>query len=155
MDRTLPPQLMHRIEELIDTSYSGRDKLHAASELLDDDTRSHVTEQLANHLANHAAELQQLLSANGGEKLKPTDMYSISKQYLTIAKRREGEKGVLSVAEECEQKVKERFTCVLEESFPRDTMAMLQRQRNEIKFGEHVLQSMLSTPPSACSKTST
>ena len=108
--------------------------------------RSRVCRKLADHLAGHAAELQQLLLANGGDHIEPLDMYSVAEAFFTAAKRREGEAGVLSVAEECERIVKERFDEVIEVTKRDDTAAMLERQRDDIEFGERVLQTMQDLP---------
>ena len=65
MNRNLSPQMIQRIEELVDASFSGRDELCAAAKTLDDARRSNICKQLADHLAHHAIELQQLLTVNG------------------------------------------------------------------------------------------
>lgn len=146
MYRNLPPQAVRRIEELVDASYSGRDELYAAADALDDERRSQVCRQLADHLAGHATELQQLLMMNGGEAIEPLDLYSIAESFFGTIKRREGEAGVLNVAEACERTVKERFEQAIEATQNEDTAALLERQRDNIEFGENVLKSMQEPP---------
>ena len=142
----LPPEMIRSIEELIDASYSGRDELYAAAELLDDDRRSRVCKRLAEHLAKHAIELQQLVTVNGGETLEPLDMYSVAESFFALAKSRRGEAGILDAAEECERVVKERFENVIAETDSDEAATILERQRNDIKFGEDILKAMQAAP---------
>ena len=146
MDRDLSPKIIRRVQELVDASYAGRDELYAAADTLDDDKRSKVCRQLADHLAGHAAELQQLLLANEENTVEPLDMYSVAETFFTLAKNRHGEAGVLNVAEACERVVGERFDSAIDSLQDGDTTALLQRQRDTIEFGENVLRSMQDSP---------
>lgn len=146
MYRNLPPQMIHHIEELVDASFSGRDELYAAAETLDDERRSNICHQLADHLANHAIELQQLLLANGETPPEPLNMYAIAQGFFCFAKNRQGEAEVLRIAESCERTVKEHFDEVIDITSDADTSAMLERQRDDVEFGEHVLRAM-QVPP--------
>ena len=146
MYRNLPPKIVRRIKELVDASFSGRDELYAAAETLDDEKRSNVCRQLANHLAGHAIELQQLLIANGETPPEPLDMYAVAEGFFNLAKSRHGESEVLRIAEICERTVKDRFDDVIDATKNEDTVALLERQRDDIEFGEHVLKTMQETP---------
>lgn len=146
MNSNLPSKLIERIEELVDASFSGRDELYAAAKTLDDERRSNVCKQLADHLAGHAIELQQLLMVNGKEPPQPLDMFAVAKGFFQLAMNRDGESEVLRIAENCERTVKERFDEVIEEAPEGDTSAILERQRDDIEFGEQVLQSMQDAP---------
>lgn len=146
MNRNLPDALIRRIEELVDASFSGRDELYAAADTLDDEKRSNVCRQLADHLADHATELQQILAINGEDTVTPLDMYSVAETFFTLAKNRDGEAGILTAAESCERLVKERFDEVIDQTSDEDTAALLRRHRNDIEFGEHVLRSMQEPP---------
>lgn len=147
MNQNLPPLVVRRIEELIDASYAGRDELYAAADALDDQQRRNVCLGLAEHLANHAVELQQLLVANGVGSLEPLDMYSVAEAYFSVVKARDGDAGVLSVAEKCEQTVKERFDAVIDGTNLDDTRSMLERQRKDVEFGQDVLRSIQPPAP--------
>ena len=146
MNSHLPPKMIERIEELVGASFAGRDELHAAAKTLDDDRRSRICKQLANHLAAHAIELQQLLVANGEEPPQPLDMQGIAESFFQLAMNRDGESEVLRIGENCERTVKERFDEVIDEIPAGDTSAILERQRNDIEFGEQVLHSMQDPP---------
>ncbi|MCA9198273.1 MAG: hypothetical protein KDA87_12075 [Planctomycetales bacterium] len=146
MNSNVPPKLIERLEELVDASFSGRDELYAAAKTLDDHRRSNVCKQLADHLASHAIELQQLLSVNGKEPPQPLNMFSIAEVFFQLAMNRNGESEVLRFAERCERTVKERFEAVIDIAPKGDTSAILQRQRDDIEFGEQVLQSMQDPP---------
>lgn len=146
LNANLPPQAIRRIEELIDASFAGRDELYAAAETLDNDQRTNICRQLADHLAAHATELQQLLKINGEDLQPPIDMYSVAESYFCLAKRRGGEAGVLSAAAECEREVKEKFDNAIEQTQDGDTSGLLERQRDDIEFGEDVLRSMQEPP---------
>lgn len=148
MNINLPPKMIARIEELVDVSFSGRDELYAAAKTLDDDRRSNVCKQLADHLAGHAIELQQLLMANGEQPRQPLDVFGVAEGFFQLAMNQDGEGEVLRIAENCERTVKERFDEVIEESPKGDTAAILERQRDDIEFGEQVLHSMQQPPES-------
>ena len=74
---------LRKIQELIEANFAGRDELQAAAESLDDDARQRVCRRLANHLASHAAELQQIVTACGAEPAGPLDMEVIACACLT------------------------------------------------------------------------
>lgn len=147
MNRELSPQMITRIEELVDASFCGRDELYAAAKTLDDERRSRICHQLAEHLAGHAIELQQLLTVNRHQPPQPIDTYAVAEAFFQLAMNRDGEAEVLKIAENCERTVKERFEKVIESAPEGDTSAILSRQRDNIEFGEQVLQSMQEPPP--------
>lgn len=59
--RNLDNETLAKIQGLVEVRFSGRDKLYSVASHLDDSQRSSVCRKLADHLAGHAAELQQIL----------------------------------------------------------------------------------------------
>lgn len=142
MQRNLPHQMIEHLEQLIDASFSGRDELYAAAESLSDSRHKDVCRELANHLANHATELQQLLACNGHAPVKPLDLLELSESFFALIKSKRGDVAILDCAERCEKVVKERYSDAISKSTDSDTSALLERQRGEVEFGENVLHAM-------------
>ena len=138
--------MLSKIEELVRANYTGRDELYVAAKALEDDDHREVCRRLADHLAGHAAELQQILLANGGPALQPSDFYSIAEEIVESAKERKGTPGVLKVAEGYEKQVKDQYDSAINETPDdnREAKALLERQRGNVEFGEKVLRSIRS-----------
>jgi len=131
-----------RIQELIEGNFTGRDELYAAAESLDDQARRHVCRRLAEFLAGHAADLQQIVIASGAEPAGPLDMQSIADALFEMAKTKRGEPGVLGVVAEGERKLKESYDRAIDATDDRKGEDLLRRQREGVEFGEKVLRDM-------------
>ena len=142
----LRPELVKQIEQLVDASFAGRDDLYAAAESLDDDVRSNICRRLAEYLAKHATELQQLLLAHGEQAADPLDIHGIAEAYFGIVRTCGGEAAVLDAAESCEQKVKAQFDNVLQEIAGEYAASILERQRSQVELGATILRSMKTSP---------
>ena len=133
----MPPEALDRIQKLVEANFAGRDELYAAAESLDDERRKAVVRQLADHLANHAIELQQIVTANGEKALGPEDIDSIADALFDLVKANSGPAGVIAAAEQCEQNVVEQYDKAIAATKNPDTEGMLRRQRDEAKFGKN------------------
>ena len=133
---------LEKIQKLIEANFAGRDELQAAAESLDDEARQRVCRQLADHLAGHAAELQQIVTACGAEPTGPLDLESIASALFDLAKMNSGERGVLKAVAEGEDNLKADYDRAIDAVSDQETEDMLRRQRDEVEFGEQVLRGM-------------
>lgn len=136
------PEALERIQELIESNFSGRDELYAAAESLDDAARQRVCRRLAQHLAGHAAHLQQIVSASGTDPAGPLDLEAIAAALFDLARMHSGERGVLKAAAEGESNLKQDYDRAIHATDDRDTEDLLKRQRKQVEFGEQVLRGM-------------
>jgi uncharacterized protein (TIGR02284 family) len=147
---TLSPATLANIQELIESNYAGRDELYAAVETLDDDARKNVCRRLAEHLGGHAAELEQILLSNGDERFDPTSVEFIDhlseRMFLKIVKDQQGEANVLKAIEQCERNLKEKYDQMLRSTPESEAVGILERQRDEVEFGEQILHTMHDPP---------
>jgi uncharacterized protein (TIGR02284 family) len=149
----LSASTLERIRELIDANFTGRDELYAAVETLDDEARKGVCRRLAEHLADHAAELEQILLASSERGLDDFDAAFIDnlseRAFLEMVKELHGEARVLAEIEQCERKLKEKYDQMIQATSERDAEGVLKRQRDDVEFAEHVLHSMQEPPSKA------
>jgi uncharacterized protein (TIGR02284 family) len=141
-DMELSPQTLDRIQQLISANFAVRDELYAAARSLDDEARQQVCRRLAEHLAGHAVELQQILTASGERPVGPLDMNSLAEALFESAKQSHGESGVLAAAVEREHNLKEDYDRALDYVSQPQAENVLKRQREGVEFGEQVLRGM-------------
>jgi hypothetical protein len=141
---------LDRIRELIDANFSGRDELYAAVETLDDEARKVVCRRLAEHLADHAAELEQIVLASSDRGIDMTDPDFIDhlseRTFLEMVKDLHGESQVLAEIEQCERNLKEKYDRMIRATSEQDAEGVLKRHRDDIEFAEHVLHAMQEPP---------
>jgi hypothetical protein len=144
--RKLNHSTLKAIRELIEANFAGRDELYAAVETLDDDARRNICVRLAEHLAGHAAELSQILLANGRSEYKLSEVefidYLAERTFLEMVKDVHGETRVLASIEQCERNLKEKYDRMLTSIPEAEIAGILQHQRGEVEFGEQVLHTM-------------
>lgn len=138
----LNPETLVKIQQLIVANFAGRDELYAAAQSLDDSARQQVCRRLAEHLAGHAVELQQILTASGQKPAGPLDLDYIAHALCESAKKSRGEQGVLATAAERERVLKEDYDRALNTMSHPQAENVLRRQREEVEFGEQVLHGM-------------
>jgi uncharacterized protein (TIGR02284 family) len=133
---------LDKIQHLIAANFAGRDELYAAAGSLDNEARQRVCHRLAEHLAGHAVELQQILTASGVQPTGPIDVHSLAQALFESAKRSRGEPGVLEAAVEREQTLKQDYDRALDNLSHPQAENVLKRQRDDVEFGEQVLRGM-------------
>lgn len=133
---------LDRIQELIQANFTGRDELYAAAESLDDESRQRVCRRLAEFLAGHAVDLQQIVTAQGVEPAGPLDIESIAQTLFDLAKLNRGEPGVLQAAAEGERDLKESYDRAIDAAAGPESEDLLRRQRDDVEFGEQILRDM-------------
>jgi len=138
----LNPGTLDQIQKLISANFAGRDELYAAAKSLDDEARQRVCRRLAEHLAGHAVELQQILTASGERPAGPLDVNSLAQTLFELAKLSRGEPGVLDAAAACEHTLKEDYDRALDDLSHPQAENVLKRQRDGVEFGEQVLRGM-------------
>ncbi len=143
----LPGQLdaatLDRLRELIEANFNARDALYVAAESLEDDDYVHVCIRLADSLAGHAAELQQVVAAAGDHPPGPNASLLEPKWDFEQAKAESGSEGILAIAERTERDLRQGYDRVLEVTCDRDAEGILDRQRSAVEFGEQVLRCIL------------
>jgi uncharacterized protein (TIGR02284 family) len=135
-------EALDQIQKLIEANFSGRDELYAAARSLDHEARRKVCRRLAEHLAGHAAELQQIVTACGVQAASPLDVDEIAYALFELARVNRGETGVLEAAAEGEQNLRQDYDQALDEVSNPAAENMLRRQRRGVEFGEQVLRGM-------------
>ena len=138
----LNSETLDKIQKLIVANFAVRDELYAAAASLDHDARQQVCNRLAEHLAGHAVELQQILIASGQTPAEPLDLHVMAQAVYEWAKKSHGEPGVLDTAANRERDLKENYDQALDDMSHPQAENVLQRQRKEVKFGEQVLDGM-------------
>ncbi len=138
----LNQESLNRIQELIAANFTGRDELYAAANSLDSEAQQQVCHRLAEHLAGHAAELQQIVAASGVDPAGPLDLHALARSLFEIAKLNRGESGVLQAATEGEHNLKQDYEAAIDETDHPQTENVLRRQRDEVEFNEQVLRGM-------------
>jgi hypothetical protein len=132
------------IRRLVESNYVGRDELYAAADVLDNDARQSVCRRLAEFLAAHAAELQQILLGCHAKPVEIEDIPVVAEHGLfDILKARGGSAGVIAAAERCEHAVKEEYDRAVEATADDRAKGVLHRQRKDVEFGEQVLHVMI------------
>lgn len=141
--RELDKQTLEAIRRLVEANYVGRDMLYAAAEMMDDDTRDSVCRRLAEFLAGHAAELQQILMGCGAKPVEIEDIPAVAELVLfDLVKANRGEAGVIEAAECCEQSVEEKYDQAVDDAQNSEAQAIMERQKKDVEFGEQVLRTM-------------
>jgi uncharacterized protein (TIGR02284 family) len=133
---------LRKLQELVEANFAGRDELYAAADSLNDEDRKRVCRRLAEHLAGHAAELQQILAACGADPAGPLDIHATADKLFELAKASRGADGVLDVAESCEKNLKQEYDRAIQDTPNQEAEAMLQGQRDDVEFGEQVMRCM-------------
>lgn len=140
--KNLDDKTLSKIQEMVEVTFAGRDRLYSAANHLDNDERREICRELADHLAGHAAELQQILAATGNDPKGPLDVHAIVDALLESARAQSGDSGVLDAAEKYTQEVKEDFDQAIEGTPDPDAREVLRHHRNGVEFGERVLRHM-------------
>jgi uncharacterized protein (TIGR02284 family) len=138
MDQSTLPCL----QELIHVNFAARDELYAAAAAVDDEGYRVVCQRLADQLAGHAVDLQQIVLANEGDPGDCGDAYVTAEKAFHVVKRDRGETGVITAAESCERDVRQRYNRAIESTSDLEVAGLLKRQCNSVVFGEHVLRSI-------------
>jgi hypothetical protein len=131
-----------KIRELVEANFGSRDELYAAADSLDGEDRERVCRRLAEHLAGHAAELQQLLAASRSDPAGPLDIDEIVAALFESIKAQRGTVGVLKAAERTQRDLKRGYDRAIEETSAQEAEGLLRSQRDAVEFGERVLRSM-------------
>ena len=140
--KNLDDKTLSKIQEMVEVTFAGRDKLYSAANHLDDEERREICRQLADHLAGHAAQLQQILTASGNDPKGPLDIHAIVDVLLESVCAHSGDSGVLDAAEKYTHEVKEDFDQAIEEIPDPDAREVLQHHRNGVEFGARVLRNL-------------
>ncbi len=143
--RHLDSITLERLHELIEANFNARDSLYTAAESLEDDDQAHVCVRLADSLAGHAVELQQIVAAAGSQPPGPQDAWTGARQQFEQAKAACGCSGVLAIAERTERDLKQGYDRALKTTFDREAEGVLGRHRNDVEFGEQVLRCIAGT----------
>jgi uncharacterized protein (TIGR02284 family) len=138
----LRPEDLGKFQELIEANFTGRDELYAAARSMDDEARQQVCRRLAEHLAGHAAELQQIVAASGSDPAEPLDVEPIAEALFELAKMNHGERGVIDSAIEGERNLRKEYDRAIEDTSNPEATNTLHRQRDDVEFGEQILRGM-------------
>lgn len=130
------------MQRLIEQNFTGRDELYAAAESLDDEDGGRVCRRLAEHLADHAIYLQQILAANGYVPLEPTDIPELTIRLFDLVKSQKTSKAVIAAAENCEHVVRDAYDDAIDSTENQQLGGLLREQREDVEFGEEVLRAM-------------
>ena len=114
---------------------------------LENEDHVRVCMRLADALAGHAAELQQMVAAAGSHPPGPQDLVLQTQSALEQAKATNGCTGVLAVAERTERDLKQGYDRALQVTCDREAEGVLGRHRSDVEFGEQVLRCILGTGP--------
>ncbi len=139
---------LHLIRRLVAINYAGRDNLYSAAALLEDDAYRGVCRHLAECLGAHAAELQQTLLAC---RAHPVAIERVSRDThslrLDTRDVPQGALEVITAAEHSEQAVCEEYTWAVKHTSNHEARYLLERQRQNVEFGDQVLQCILRVWP--------
>ncbi len=92
-------------------------------------------------LASHASELQQLLLASGAKPVSKEEIPEIAETaLLELLRAANGARGVMAAAEHHEHAVKDAYDVAVQSATDPDAKAILERQREDVEFGERVLR---------------
>jgi hypothetical protein len=138
----LNDQNLDTIQCLIEANRECRDELYAAAELLDDEPGKNVCRRLAEYLAGHVVDLQQLVIACDTAPAEPQDVELLPNLLFHLAKDVQGESGVLDVAAEGARELVEDYDDALEEVSDSPTWSILLKQRARVDLSEHILHTM-------------
>jgi uncharacterized protein (TIGR02284 family) len=138
--RHLDSITLERLRELIEANFTARDALYTAAESLEDDDQTRVCVRLADSLAGHAVELQQIVAAAGRQPPGPQDSWSGARQEFEQAKAACGCTGVLAIAERTERDLKQGYDRALQTTSDREAEGVLDRHRSDVEFAEQVLR---------------
>ncbi len=149
LPKPLEQKTLAWLQELLELDFAGRDELYAVADSLENEDCREICRRLAEFLAGHAAELQQIVVGSGNDPAGPLDLDEIAHALIEGIKSHRGNSGVLGVAETVEREVRQEYDRAIRSTDDRDAEGMLQRQRQEIEFAERVLRTIkgVAEPP--------
>lgn len=140
---------LQRVRELIRANFVTRDELYASAEALDDVALAEICRRLADGLGGNAADLQQQLMMVGEQPAEPHEADKAARQLQEIVTQmledRHGPSAVLSEAASAEQRLKEEYDDAIDATPDNNVEGLLRRQREDVVFGETVLQKVRET----------
>ena len=140
---------LQRVREMIRGNFATRDRLYASAEALDDDALAEICRRLADGLGGNAADLQQLLMIAGEQPAEPNEADKVARQLQEIVtdmlEDRHGQSAVLSEAASAEQRLKREYDNAIDATPNNEVKGLLRRQREDVAFGETVLQKVRET----------
>ncbi len=145
LPRQLDRETLAILQKLIEGNFTGRDELQAAADSLDDRDLKGICRRLSRQLADHAIELQQLVTASGAVPAEPLNVDLLATALFDLTKANRGEAGVIRAAAEGEHNLKTEYDRAIEDTAEADAKALLDRQRREVEFGEQVLRHLKGT----------
>ncbi len=148
MPTPLDARTLTELQSLIKGNFTGRDELYAAAESLDDVSLKNICRRLAMHLADNAIWLQQIVLASGVEPALPLETESRTESLFSLTRASRGESGVLCDAANCERHLKVEYDRAVEATPDDEAKAVLEKQREEVEFGEEVLCKLKAADPS-------
>lgn len=127
------------LQDLLRILFMRRAELYAVANLLDDDDHTHICRRLADQLGGHAANLEQVILANGVRPAGPhSRRHDGDLRDLVTAQGR----FALAEAERFEQDLRQHYDRTIECISDREIEGLLCKQRDEVEFGICVLRSL-------------
>ncbi len=137
---------LNELQELLRVLYRRRDELYAVAVLLQVDDHTRICCRLADQLGGHAADLEQIIIANGVRPVAPSSTKHSSDLHERMAS--EG-RSALATAEQFEHDMSQHYDRTIECVADREVEGLLCKQRDEIEFGVCVLRN-LNTSSAVC-----
>jgi len=132
------------VQDLIRTNLVSRDGLYAAADKLDGPALQKVCRRLADELAGHVADLQQLVLRYGQKPVGPEDWFvqKLRSVVLEVLQQQPSSQHVVIEAEGRERWLKKEYDAAIEQARDGQIKGLLHLQRKNAEFGGEVLEAI-------------
>jgi uncharacterized protein (TIGR02284 family) len=145
---SLDDETVKRLRELVAATYVGRDDLYLAAEHLNDGELAVICRKLADELAGQSAHLEQVIlmqgEAAGGEE-EETVRAALREEIMKFLREHGRDPAILSAAKKSQHELRDRYDATIAATEDSETQGVLKKQREEVDFGERVLDRIAKT----------
>jgi uncharacterized protein (TIGR02284 family) len=138
---SLDSKTIARLRQLVVATYSGRDDLYTAAEQVGDDDLSVICRKLADNLAGHAADLEQIILMHNEEPgFEDALTSTLSYEILQFLRKGRGDNGIISVVQKEQSDIQKQYDATIAAARDPAAHEVLEKQKKDVNFAERVLR---------------
>jgi rubrerythrin len=137
---SLDAETLDRLRQLAVAAYGGRDDLYLAAAKINDRELAEICSKLADDLASHAAFLNQIIIMHDEEPgFESVAKSLLGEEIMKLLKKGRGDEGIVSAVERDQIELRKRYEATIAATPDAEVQSILEMQKRDIEFGEHVL----------------